>query len=165
MERRIVDAIKSELVHIGDLMDRREYSPVFNMAGLVFENVLVNFKDAPKDPKDYILDYYFKASGYEFSAFCDDFAAAVYESLEVPLMKRARDTKKIEDYLKWNKFSGVFNCAKFSEILQENLLTKNCVDSFEKYGEKIVMIKCHRYMWAYANFYAPQWIRKYVRTN
>lgn len=165
MKKRIEDAIKSELKHISDLMDSSEYSPVFNMSGLVFENVLVEFKDGPKDPKDYVLDYYFKVYDCDFAKFCREFAAAVYSSIEAPLFEHSQDTRNEEDFLKWCKFCDVFNFDKFSEILQENLLTRNCVDTFEKYGQKVVMIKCHQHVWAFANFYAPKWLREKIRTN
>lgn len=165
MEKKIEDAIKNELAHVDELIKSGEFYPPFVMAGLVFENVLADFKDSPKDKKDYILDYYFKVYGYEFAEFCDDFAAAVYDSIETPIKKRANDSSNLEDDLRWNKFSGVFNCVKFSEILQENLLSRNCVDTFEKYGEKVVMIKCHQRVWAFANFYAPKWLRDKIRTN
>lgn len=165
MEKRIEDAIKSELAHIGKLMDCSEYPPVFNMAGLVFKNVLVDFKDGPKDPKDYILDYYFKVYDCDFAKFCREFAAAVYSSIEAPLFEHSQDTRNEEDFSRWCKFCDVFNFTEFSEILQENLLTKNCVDTFEKYGQKVVMIKCHQLVWAFANFYAPKWLRDKIRTN
>lgn len=165
MEKKIEDAIKNELANVDKLINSGQFSPQFVMAGLVFKKVLSNLEDIQNDPNDDILDYYFKAYDYEFAEFCDDFAAAVYQSIETPIAKKAHDTSNLEDDLKWNKFSGVFNCANFSEILQENLLTRNCVDTFEKCGDKVVMIKCHKLVWAFANFYAPKWLRDKIRTN
>lgn len=149
MEKQVEKAIKDRLSKFTHLMKFDETPQIFYATICVFKDILGRFDDAPRAPEHYEADCLLVVNDYELKEFCDDFASALYNTLEVNIKDRQSHFRNLNRYICWDAFCRVFNYKRFSEFLQKNLLTCD-FETYEKNGKKGFKATCNSAIWVFS---------------